>query len=151
MTDAEFQPYREKLIRGYAGEKASAGYWSVEESLSRSEHEISHLLPDGLTTRNHYLLSIRDSALAKNIGILWFAVVNEGGQSSAFIYDFEIDVDLRGKGYGMQALQALEQKVKALGLDKISLHVFGYNHTARALYEKLGYQMVNINMAKKLN
>jgi hypothetical protein len=28
--------------------------------------------------------------------------------------------------------------------------VFGFNHGARALYEKLGYEITNLKMAKKL-
>lgn len=66
------------------------------------------------------------------------------------MYDFLVYEPYRRCGYGWQALQALEQNVRALGLDTIGLHVFGHNHAARALYEKAGYEVTNINMAKKL-
>ena len=33
----------------------------------------------------------------------------------------------------------------------ISLHVFGHNRVARALYEKLGYETTNVNMTEKLS
>ena len=38
-----------------------------------------------------------------------------------------------------------------MGLHKMGLHVFGHNLAARALYEKLGYVPVNINMEKQLD
>ncbi|MBI5031976.1 MAG: GNAT family N-acetyltransferase [Chloroflexi bacterium] len=150
MTESEFEIYRARLIREYAADKVRSGNWSVEESLSRSEKETDQLLSKGLATPDHYLFSIHDAAMAKNVGILWFAIVHWGGQRLAFIYDVEVNADDRGKGYGSQALTALEDKVKALGLDRIQLHVFGHNQRARQLYEKLGYEITNINMAKKL-
>jgi RimJ/RimL family protein N-acetyltransferase len=150
MTETEFCLYRQRLIREYAAEKVRAGNWSAEESLSRSEQEIDQLLPDGLRTKEHNLFSIRDTGLSENLGILWFAVVHWSSKPSAFVYDIEIEEALRGKGYGTQALMALEEQVKTLGIDTIRLNVFGYNHAARALYAKLGYEITNINMAKKL-
>jgi len=47
-------------------------------------------------------------------------------------------------------MQALEERVRHLGLSTISLHVFGHNHAARALYEKLGYVTTNVMMSKTL-
>ncbi len=151
MTETEFRLYRQRLIREYAAEKVRAGNWSAEESLSRSEQETDQLLPDGLKTKEHYLFSIRDTVLPQSVGILWFAVVHSGSKPSAFVYDIEIEEALRGKGYGTQALKALEERVKLLGIDKIRLHVFGFNYAARALYEKLGYAITNINMEKRFS
>ena len=82
--------------------------------------------------------------------MLWVAAETRQGKTRAFVYDFAIDEAHRRQGYGEQAFRALEDKVRALGLDSIALHVFGHNHAARALYEKLGYVTTNINMEKKL-
>lgn len=150
MTESEFRTFRERLIREYADDKVRAGNWTAEESLSRSEKETNQLLPNGLATPEHYLFSIYDDVTAKTVGILWFAVVHWGGKDQAFIYDIEVDADEREKGYGAQALMALEEKVKVMGLDRIGLHVFGHNQRALKLYEKLGYEITNVNMAKKL-
>jgi ribosomal protein S18 acetylase RimI-like enzyme len=46
---------------------------------------------------------------------------------------------------------ALEARVISMGLDVISLHVFGHNRAARSLYEKLGYETTNVYMSKKLS
>jgi ribosomal protein S18 acetylase RimI-like enzyme len=107
-------------------------------------------LRDGLATRNHYLFSIEDEALGSNVGVIWFAIYDRQLQPVAFVYDFAIYEEFRRRGYGKQALLALEAKVKELGVDKIALHVFAHNHIARALYENAGFEITGINMTKKL-
>jgi len=106
-------------------------------------------LPDGVATQDNYLYDIEDEALGITVGMIWLARLMQGTKPVMFIYDFRIDEAHRRKGYGEQALLAAEVQAKALGYDTIALHVFGHNHAARALYEKLGYEITNINMAKK--
>ncbi len=38
-----------------------------------------------------------------------------------------------------------------LGIDKIELHVFAHNAAARALYEKAGYAISSLYMAKQVS
>ena len=150
MNEAEYQAYIDTAIREYAEDKVQAGNWQPEEALERSAQDFHKLLPAGVTTRDQYLYNIEDETLGTKVGIIWLARIMQGAQPIMFIYDFRIDEPFRRKGYGEQALRAAEERAKALGLDTIALHVFGFNHGARALYEKLGYEITNINMAKKL-
>ena len=83
--------------------------------------------------------------------MIWFAVDDKKTVPSSFIYDIRIQEEFRSRGYGTQALRALEEKVKELGVSKIGLHVFGHNHAARALYEKVGYEITGIQMTKKID
>lgn len=69
---------------------------------------------------------------------------------TTFIYDFNIREDLRGNGYGRTTLEKVEELIRQMGIGKVSLNVFGYNHAARALYEKMGYQITGIGMTKTL-
>jgi ribosomal protein S18 acetylase RimI-like enzyme len=149
MSEAVYAEYLPRSIAEYAEEKVKAGNFLPEDALQRSEGEFRELLPKDLQTPDNYLYSIVNDA-GENVGILWVAHSTRGGKSRAFVYDFAIDEAHRRKGYGEQAFVALEAKVKELGLDTISLHVFGHNHAARALYEKLGYVTTNISMEKKL-
>jgi len=48
----------------------------------------------------------------------------------------------RGKGIGSQAMQYLEQQIKAYGLHRIELGVFEFNTNAIKLYKKMGYQEI---------
>ena len=59
--------------------------------------------------------------------------------------------DYRRRGYATQAFQQMEEKALEMGINTISLHVFMHNHSARTLYEKLGYEGENEAMVKKLS
>jgi len=98
-----------------------------------------------LESRNQYLFSIIDASDQK-LGILWVNIEN----GRAFIYDFRIDEARRGKGYGKQALVALDEKLKSMDVQSVGLHVFGDNIRAQELYQKMGYQITGIHMQKVL-
>jgi GNAT superfamily N-acetyltransferase len=48
----------------------------------------------------------------------------------------------RGKGIGYQALEYLEEQIKAHGLKRMELGVFEFNTNAIKLYNKLGYKEI---------
>jgi ribosomal protein S18 acetylase RimI-like enzyme len=145
MQQEDFEPYIERGIREYAEGHVKNGNWSAEEALERSRKEHQQLLPDGLESKNQYLFSIIDASDHK-LGILWVNIEN----GRAFIYDFRIDEAQRGKGYGKQALMALDEKLKSMNLESVGLHVFGDNFIAQELYKKMGYQITGIHMKKVL-
>lgn len=150
MTQAEFDKFLATEITEYAQEHVKAGNWHPDEALRLSKAEHDKLLPNGLASANQYLYSIQEPDSRSNIGLIWFAAEQRGLSRYAFIYDFRIDEAQRGKSYGKQALFAIEEKVKALGLDTIALHVFAHSQVARALYEKAGYRVTDLWMSKKL-
>jgi ribosomal protein S18 acetylase RimI-like enzyme len=150
MTEAELQAYLESTIADYAAEHVKGGRWNPAEALEESRKEIMQLLPDGLNTANQHLFSIKNDAGA-TIGMLWFAMRDQGGKRSAFIYDVRIDPAFQRRGYATQAFQALEIVARDMGSAAISLHVFGHNVAARALYEKLGFETTNLHMSKILS
>jgi ribosomal protein S18 acetylase RimI-like enzyme len=146
MTQAEFESYLEPAIADYAEGHVADGQWAPAEALDKARKEFHELLPQGVQTPNQYLFSLVNDAQQK-VGMLWFAL---RGQGSAWVYDVRIDEAFRRHGYGSAAFGEMEKKVRALGGIKIALHVFGANHGARAMYEKLGYQTTNVLMAKTL-
>jgi len=147
MTEAEYQSYLGPLIQEYAEGHVADGQWAEEEALEKSTKEIQALLPEGVATPNHYLFKIVDGSQQK-VGMLWFALRESQGQRAAFVYDVRIDEAFRRHGYGSSAFRELENRVRALGGRKISLHVFGSNLAAREMYQKLGYETTNVLMAK---
>ena len=118
--------------------------------MESSERDYLNLLPEGVASKGQHLFSLKDAVTGQNVGMIWFAVGEQDGQQVAFICDFLVHKAFRGRGYGKAALVGLEQRVKALGVTSISLHVFGHNRAARGLYEKLSYRVTNVNMTKRL-
>jgi ribosomal protein S18 acetylase RimI-like enzyme len=146
MQQKDFEPYIERDILEYAEEHVRNGNWKREEALERSRKEHQRLLPDGLKSKDQYLFSIIDDVSNQKLGLLWFHV----GDNHAFIYDFRIDEGERGKGYGKQALIALDEKLKSMNVESVGLHVFGDNTIAQELYKKAGFQITGIHMKKSL-
>ena len=150
MTSAEYESWNRASIADYAEENVRSGRWTREEAHSRSEQEFARLLPNGLSTADNYLFSTVDDQVPEPVGIMWFAVVWEGGRRRAFVYDFEIFEAYRRRGYGTRALLRLDDCVREMGLDVVSLHVFAHNRAARDLYGKAGYRETDIMMSKEL-
>jgi len=148
MTQAEYDAFFEHLIVEYAKDNVRAGYWHESEALEKSRKETERLLPQGLRTVNTYLYSVYDGEQA--VGVIWLKADPNHPSKSGFIFDIEIREAFRGKGYGKQTMQLMEEKSRELGLNSIGLHVFASNKVARNLYESLGYQTVSLNMTKSL-
>jgi ribosomal protein S18 acetylase RimI-like enzyme len=151
MTEDEFKVYLKRSIESYAQEHVKAGNWDSSDALQKAEKEFFQLLPDGIASKQQHLLSIEDGDTGVQVGLIWFAEKLQASRPSAFIYDFLIYEEYRKKGYGKQTLTTLEEKVKELGIETISLHVFGHNQAAIDLYQKAGYEVTDLHMAKKVS
>ena len=145
LQQNDFEVFLERGIREYAEDHVRNGNWSPEGALERSRKEFEQYLPEGLLSNDQYLYSIQNENGDK-IGVLWVQVK----ERKAFILDFVIEKGFRGKGFGKQALAALDEKLRAMDAESVGLHVFGDNVTAQELYKKAGFQISGIHMNKKL-
>lgn len=150
LLQPEFEAYIERDVRLYAEENVRAGYWSEGEALEKSRLAHERLLPSGLTTPNHYLFAIRETATGASVGSLWLMADRETESPVGFILDLFVDETYRRKGYGRQAMLALEDKARDMGLTSLGLHVFAHNPVAFHLYQELGYVVKSLNMTKPL-
>ena len=149
MTEDEFEAYLLWAIPDYAQDNVRSGSWAESEAMQKAEEQFRELLPQGLHTPDNYHFSIRDPGRnSSSVGMLWFRLFGDRPGTPAFLFQFWIDEAFRRRGYGLAALRALEDEVEALGGSTVQLHVFGHNAPARALYEKAGYVVTNLNMAK---
>ncbi|ARI77349.1 GNAT family N-acetyltransferase [Halobacillus mangrovi] len=149
MVKAEFDANIDAQIKDYADEKVKAGTWTEEEAFEKSNESFNNLLPEGLKTSDHYFLSIRNDE--RNVGYFWYYFAKEANnQKEAFIYNFLIFDEHRGKGYGKKALEELEKHVKKEGIKKLTLHVFGHNKRAIHLYNKMKFDTTDLVMSKHL-
>jgi len=143
MQQNDYDQVIEKEIKNYAADHVRNGNWPEGGSLERSRKEFESLLPDGIHTKDQHLWSLMDED--RKIGFLWVQVKD----SKAFIYDFLIKEEFRGKGYGKQALAAMDERLKSMNVASVALHVFGDNITAQELYKKMGFEVTGIHMQKK--
>jgi RimJ/RimL family protein N-acetyltransferase len=150
MTEGEFADYLKDSLPLYASEKMRAEGLTQEEANKVAEDSYQRLLPQGLHTSDHYLFTIQEKAGGRPIGVIWYNRKRSGKGDYAYIYDIILNESERGKGYGRASMELLESKVREQGMRAITLHVFGHNSTARALYEKVGYRASNIIMTKDL-
>ena len=148
LDEKSFRGYTDHLVRDYAADKVRAGVWSAEEAEDRAAREVEGLLPERTLTRDHYLYSVRDESVPAEVGILWISPRNSGTGRTLWIYDVIVHEGFRRRGYARRIMHLVEDKARELGAAKVELHVFGHNHGARALYEKLGYTPTSIVMAK---
>jgi ribosomal protein S18 acetylase RimI-like enzyme len=149
MTAAEYESWSEKSIRSYAQDIADSSGQPFELALERARAEYPVLLPHGLATERTWLLTVIDQA-GSPVGALWIGP-HPQRPDAAYIYDIEIAEEHRGRGIGRAAMTAAEQVVTEAGISEIGLNVFGFNSTARNLYDSLGYRVVATQMTKTLS
>jgi ribosomal protein S18 acetylase RimI-like enzyme len=147
MTTEEYETWLPDAIAGYAAQHAETRSRPADRSLEMAEKEFAELLPDGLETDQQHLLVATSDGL--RVGILWL-MIPPSDQGPAFVFDIEVDLDLRGKGFGRATMLAAESYVRGHGNSTLRLHVFGGNTAARSLYESLGFETTDVMMTKQL-
>lgn len=150
MTAAEFADYMKGAVPNYAEEQVRAGSWPSDDAAERARQAFEALLPEGQMTPNQSLNMLVDDASNERVGILWYGIRDEAAGRFVALFDFEVFEAHRRRGFGAQALEALERAATAHGITRIALHVFGHNTAARALYQKAGFTEMHVTMAKNL-
>lgn len=151
MDDEDFEPYLKEAIENYAREKVTAGTWEREGAQEKAKEAFARLLPGGLHTKDQHLFKIIDEKTQKKVGIIWIGVnLPSEDIRGAFVWDFLVYPEFRGKGYGKGTMTALDEKARELGERRITLHVFGHNSAAIDLYGKAGYVTTDLIMTKEL-
>lgn len=149
MNEPEFLEFLNAEVEGYANEKVKAGAWKREDAYELSRRDFMSILPQGKDTKGHSIMNITDAKNRENVGILWVEWHNVN-HNSLFIWDILIYDKYRRKGYGSAALKHLEGLARGRGISGISLHVFGHNKPAIAMYNSLGFYTEDIIMKKVL-
>jgi ribosomal protein S18 acetylase RimI-like enzyme len=150
MNAISFEKYIEEFIPSYARDNVLSGLCSEESSIALARNTIEKLLPDGLLTSDNFLYDVHAQVEQPSIGMLWFLVQEKDGKKLAFLCDVRIKPEHQRLGHATRALALVEEKVRAMGLSGIALHVFGHNVGAHSLYQKLGFRPTNITMLKQV-
>ncbi len=151
MDDQDLKDYLKTAIENYANEKVKSGNWGQKDAVERSKEEFKRLLPDGIRTKGQHLFVVREKNTGTKVGMIWVGIRESADEiSGAWIWDFLIYEEERGKGYGRETLRALDVALSELGQRIVSLHVFGHNEIAIELYKKSGYKTTNLVMSKEI-
>ncbi len=149
MDQTEFQKFYDRSLHEFAKQQSEDTGFSLDECLLKAKLVIDNHFPDGLSTSNQYLYHLKNESL-EAVGYLWFEIREQINKKKVFIYDILVEQSFRGLGYSKIMLTWLEAETKRLQIDEISLHVLGYNHRAKALYDSFGFEVTNIYMSKKV-
>lgn len=150
MRDGEYPAYLDYFIPDYAAEISANYGLSNLEALAQAEREIAHDLPLGVDTLGEVMLCvINQTPEAESVvGYLWYRPDLEN--RSVFIKDFCISATHQGKGFGKQALIALETELARTGFEQIKLRVAESNKRAKHVYEIIGFRVTGVNMSKTI-
>ena len=134
MTDVEFEAFLTGNADEYAGELVAAGM-TEEAAAQQSRDQMAQLLPDGLTSPGMHFFTAWVGE--EPVGSLWLCTLDP----MAFVYDIVVREDQRRKGYGAAIMNAAALWTRDRGHQVLGLNVFAHNPGARALYDRLGYQV----------
>ena len=148
MTDDEYAGWAAAVNASYAQEMVESGMLPPDAARARAEQQLLEFLPQGRTTPGAHVLRVLDGS-GSPVGVLWVGP-HPRKPGAGFVYDVAIDEERRGEGLGRGAMLAAEEIGRREGWTEIGLNVFGPNVRARALYDSLGYAVVNTNMTKPL-
>ncbi|MDD4972858.1 MAG: GNAT family N-acetyltransferase [Bacteriovorax sp.] len=148
LSQAEYEFWKERSVREYKLENMRANGLTEKEADEKATADFNRYLPDGMKSIDQYIYTMKDSD--ELVGFLWFCERGSADNRKAYVLDIIIEEPKRGLGYGKKSMLLLEEKVKAMGLKHIGLHVFGHNQRAIGLYQSLNYQTTNLVMEKEL-
>ncbi|WP_267245789.1 GNAT family N-acetyltransferase [Streptomyces sp. PR69] len=148
MREAEFGPWRQAAVAGYAQSWADRGL-TLREAGAKSAADHDRALPQGLATPGIWLRVL--SRGDERLGTLFVGRAEvRPGEPGAYVYDVEVAAAHRGQGHGRSLMLLAEHIARDAGLSLIGLHVFAGNTPAVRLYESLGYRVTAVNAAKPL-
>jgi ribosomal protein S18 acetylase RimI-like enzyme len=148
MTEQEYAAWAATSVDTYTQEWVGRGV-PEEQARRKSERDHATNLPDGLATPGMYFhVLVHDGAV---LGYVWVARRDvPDGDDLGYVFDVEVHEEYRGRGYGRALMHLAEDITLDAGLGLLGLHVFADNTPALRLYESLGYEVTQYNLAKAL-
>jgi ribosomal protein S18 acetylase RimI-like enzyme len=136
MSHEEYADFTAGEVEGFAEELAAAGM-DRERALERSRTMMAELLPAGLGSPDmEFHTALVDGEV---VGDLWLSTA----EPMAFVYNIVVRPECRRRGHGARIMNAAALHCRDLGRTVLGLNVFAHNPGARALYDKLGYEVTH--------
>jgi ribosomal protein S18 acetylase RimI-like enzyme len=124
----------------YAADLAASTDGDVDRAMAHGRQVLDDLLPDGVATTGHsWFWVVVDGG---RVGQVWVGPPSDVDHDTLYIWDIEIAVESRGRGYGAATIGAIIEEARRRSLTRVRLNVFAENAHARRLYERLGFVAV---------
>lgn len=149
-SDDELVEFIAQQKVSYLRDLIEQGGLSEAAAQANSDATWSGLVPDGIHPIDGNEIMIARDVDGQRIGVLWMSVRSRGAEEYAWIYDIEVDPQVRNRGYGRALMLAAEDWTRQKGLTSLQLNVFGGNTAARALYRSLGFVENAVQMSKQV-
>ncbi|WP_110588969.1 GNAT family N-acetyltransferase [Microbacterium suaedae] len=143
-----FSTWLERSRDEYVADLVASGE-TPESALRHATEALARAFPEQAPMDGQAVFDLTDDS-GDAVGYLWLGHDNSGDPTSWWVWDVVVEPEHRGKGYGRAAMQLAETYAQAGGARTLGLSVFGFNATARALYDSLGYETTSVKMRKRL-
>ena len=140
MNEDEFRRFEDINIKDYAQTLIKGRGFDEKTALTESEKEFKSMLPDGLHTKDQFLMFIENAQSGTPVGEIWFGYEEEDGERQVFLAEFLIYEEYRRKGIGARMIREMEKRAAEMGINTIRLDTFDWQ--GKEFYEALGYQCV---------
>ena len=152
MRADEWDAWRANAVVDYADDIVRNEAVTREQAMTHSAETTDGLLTEGIDTRGHRFFVAEEVDSGRRVGHLWFGPRPRNPDPSvAWLYDLFVEEASRGRGIGRALMQLVEVEVRAAGMRRIELNVFGDNAHAKRLYESLAYVEMARQMGKDLD
>jgi ribosomal protein S18 acetylase RimI-like enzyme len=131
----------------YIDERVAAGD-TLDEATANADASFERTFPGGSPGPGQLVRRVMSAS--EQIGWLWIGPFGSDPMRW-WIWDIVIEEELRGRGYGRQAMVLAEELARAHGATSLGLNVFAHNAVARSLYASLGFEESSIQMRKALD
>jgi ribosomal protein S18 acetylase RimI-like enzyme len=146
MTDEEFRAWLPRVGKAYADDMIRNAGAEPDAARAKAAADVERLFPGATQNPEQLVYAIVDDG--EVVGELWLAERDTQFRRVLWIYDVHVDEAYRGRGHARAAMAFAEEEARRLGLDGVSLNVFGGNDPARGLYRSLGYVEEAVYMTK---
>ena len=152
MRADEWDAWRANAVVDYADDMVRNEAITREQAMAQSAEITDGLLTAGMDTPGHRFFIADELGSGRRVGHVWFGPRSRNPDPSvAWLYDVFVEEPNRGRGVGRALMRLVEVEVRAAGMRRIELNVFGDNAPAQRLYESLGYVEMARQMGKDLD
>lgn len=143
-----FPAWQERSRQEYEADLLATGE-SSEDAHRHAMQAMDSEFPEGKPTEHNAVFDALDDS-GNLVGYLWIGHDTTGDSQSWWVWDVLVEPDYRGQGLGRKIMELGELYAKSQGAKTLGLSVFGFNRTARGLYESMGYEATTLKMRKVL-